>query len=307
MRGCTLCWESLPLTEEYFYPDKSKRTGFAPRCKECTKEYQKENRKSRTRKHGGKKHVSLSLEEVKDFCKGLGMEFLDSTYRRVKDKHTFMCVCGAEYQTSFEMVKYGHRCPECARKKLIESKRSFMSSSELEKKFTNKGLVLLDREYKGVKNKYKYICRCGNEYAQTLEELGKSARCWDCYITSVSGENSRLWKGGLDEGRNYREYRQWRNKVLDRDNNECIECSSTDELQVHHIIPYSMSIELRTEEDNGITLCKSCHSLFHKNIPLKDMGEDSFYGFSNSMSVSPEVEIDYNYETGDVCYNTIYS
>lgn len=40
---CSKCKKELPMTEEYFYKDKSKKTGFGSSCKECIKQYNKEN------------------------------------------------------------------------------------------------------------------------------------------------------------------------------------------------------------------------------------------------------------------------
>lgn len=48
-----------------------------------------------------------------------------------------------------------------------------------------------------------------------------------------------------------------RNKIFDRDNNQCIECKSTKELQIDHIIPFSLGG--KTTEDNLQTLCKTCN------------------------------------------------
>lgn len=36
---CTGCNRELPITEEYFYRDKSKKDGFVTRCKDCRKLY----------------------------------------------------------------------------------------------------------------------------------------------------------------------------------------------------------------------------------------------------------------------------
>lgn len=59
---------------------------------------------------------------------------------------------------------------------------------------------------------------------------------------------------------------KWRNKVLERDNKMCQLCGVTDEemqLHVHHIKKYSEHEDLRTDVDNGITLCVRCHEEIH--------------------------------------------
>ena len=59
---------------------------------------------------------------------------------------------------------------------------------------------------------------------------------------------------------------KWRNKVLERDNKMCQLCGATNEetqLHVHHIKKYSEYKDLRTDVDNGITLCRKCHEQIH--------------------------------------------
>lgn len=79
------------------------------------------------------------------------------------------------------------------------------------------------------------------------------------------GENHMWWKGGkavLQKGvRVSIEYRQWRRSVLDRDGYRCTECGNTSNLEVHHIIPFSLLLDssLLFELSNGLTLCKTCH------------------------------------------------
>lgn len=58
-------------------------------------------------------------------------------------------------------------------------------------------------------------------------------------------------------------YQEWRKAVLKRDGYTCQfpGCNSRNRkwLQVHHIIPYSKSVSLKTDVDNGICLCYGCH------------------------------------------------
>ena len=50
---------------------------------------------------------------------------------------------------------------------------------------------------------------------------------------------------------------QVRNAVLDRDENKCRRCGSTETLEIHHIIPYSRGG--KDEVQNLATLCHDCH------------------------------------------------
>lgn len=62
------------------------------------------------------------------------------------------------------------------------------------------------------------------------------------------------------------EVRDWRNKVLTRDNNECVDCGSIKNLHAHHILHWSSNPEFRLNVNNGITLCGDCHSKAHPEL-----------------------------------------
>lgn len=90
------------------------------------------------------------------------------------------------------------------------------------------------------------------------------------HMLSQMGKNHWNWKGGSSSEREKAiktlEYKQWRDAVFKRDNYICKECGVTNGngksifLQAHHIKPWSKFPELRYDINNGITLCKKCHS-----------------------------------------------
>ena len=57
------------------------------------------------------------------------------------------------------------------------------------------------------------------------------------------------------------EYAKFRERVLARDNDTCQMpyCGCKHHLVVHHIKLYAKHPTVRTNEDNGITLCSKCH------------------------------------------------
>lgn len=57
------------------------------------------------------------------------------------------------------------------------------------------------------------------------------------------------------------EYRKWRKNVRKRDRYRCQMpgCGDKKNLQVHHIVKWSLAPSLRFNVENGITLCKCCH------------------------------------------------
>lgn len=66
--------------------------------------------------------------------------------------------------------------------------------------------------------------------------------------------------------RDSKEVRQWKARVLERDEHKCNKCGSVEKLDVHHLIPWSEAPDLRINLDNGLTLCILCHSKEHEDI-----------------------------------------
>lgn len=62
-----------------------------------------------------------------------------------------------------------------------------------------------------------------------------------------------------------------RKEIVERDNNECQRCKGlglatvgqVTALDVHHIVHLEDSWEKRLDDDNLVTLCRSCHNLQH--------------------------------------------
>lgn len=88
-------------------------------------------------------------------------------------------------------------------------------------------------------------------------------------------------------------YREWRLLVLSRDKYKCVECSSTNNLQVNHKIPLDHFIRLAENSierlfefsnlfdiDNGETLCFDCH----KNTDT--YGRQNTYGLGEPMKIT---------------------
>lgn len=69
------------------------------------------------------------------------------------------------------------------------------------------------------------------------------------------------WMTNMDDRRSD-EYSEWRKKVFKRDGRKCRfpGCKRRARLEIHHIIPWSISAALRFEVSNGVTLCSKCHA-----------------------------------------------
>ncbi len=154
-----------------------------------------------------------------------------------------------------------------------------------------------------VNNQGNYIwhcqCDCGNtkEVPATYlkEKLVQSCGCLACEsslknmkklrATQGTGINSPTWNPLLtskdrDRTRAYDGYKQFHKAALKRDEYTCQVCKRIGgNLTVHHIISYSKNPELRTKEDNGITLCKKCHYGVHRGAKMEECNKTSLDKF----------------------------
>lgn len=71
-------------------------------------------------------------------------------------------------------------------------------------------------------------------------------------------------------------YKEWRSRCFVRDNFTCQNCKRVGgDLEVHHIKSFRSFPLLRFDVNNGITLCKICHSKIDEHRKLKK--QEEFY------------------------------
>lgn len=157
-------------------------------------------------------------------------------------------------------------CKGCRHKKQLE-----ITASYVKKGSPIKGLKItgswLENIRKGAINANKK--RIGVKKVYTEEGYKKLVAASRKPKPHLRGENNPLWKGGNSKERfkymKRHEYREWRRSVFERDKYTCQDCGDKKggNLEAHHIKPYAEYPELRTDVDNGLTLCKSCHAKVH--------------------------------------------
>lgn len=117
----------------------------------------------------------------------------------------------------------------------------------------------------GTKSDYYYICDYCEEddgrpvlvWYKLPERKGHFALCFEC-LEKLYHDNitTTELKGTFFIQRTIIP-ESLRNKIFERDGNKCMECGSTINLQIDHIIPFSRGG--RTEENNLQTLCQKCN------------------------------------------------
>ena len=144
-------------------------------------------------------------------------------------------------------------CPICGIKKemLISNKRKYCS-----KKCAN---IAMGVRMKGVSYVLGKRWKVENRKSRKLSKDHKRK-----IGLTRKGKKHWNWKGGTSraykDGYYSVEYKDWRNRVFERDDYTCQLCQKrSGSLQAHHIKSFSKYPELRFNIDNGITLCSNCH------------------------------------------------
>jgi len=117
------------------------------------------------------------------------------------------------------------------------------------------------------KNRVELECfNCGKSFERKKSEAGRQEQTFcsrECKGRSRRGEDNPNWKDGRPDyyGSNWREMRE---KTLQRDNHQCMKCGDSGEdesLHVHHIKPIRTFDEPENANflDNLVSLCVSCH------------------------------------------------
>jgi len=110
------------------------------------------------------------------------------------------------------------------------------------------------------------------EIMQTKEYREKQRQCKlgdKNGMYGITRENHPNWNPNLtdeerENGRSIEGYSDFSKKVLARDHYTCQCCGQEHgDLNAHHLDGYDWCKDKRTDETNGITLCKNCHKNFH--------------------------------------------
>jgi len=122
-----------------------------------------------------------------------------------------------------------------------------------------------------------------------LKNLGKYAQKGK--RADLSGKNNWNWKGGITPERtkiwHSLEYKKWRESVYQRDNYTCQKCGdNSGHLIPHHIESFADYPNLRFDINNGITLCKRCHTYFHSKYSTHHNNRKQLNEFLNEKQES---------------------
>ncbi len=125
----------------------------------------------------------------------------------------------------------------------------------------------------------KCLCSCGKikDIKATNLRAGETVSCGHVArekaskrMSNAFGDSNPNWRGNTFnkvltdfDKRRSGDYKRWRKKVIENCFGECKRCGTDTELNVHHIESFNLNKELALKEENGVVLCKKCHTDYH--------------------------------------------
>lgn len=202
----------------------------------------------------------LSSEYVREEFERVGYTLL-TEYTRAKAPLTYICANGHERQTTWDTFRLNYHCSVCSG--MEKHTYDFVNAQ-----FSARGFTLLTDTYENAHQYLDYKCANGHTSKIRYNKLQQGDGCRQCFYLRNSGENHPNYSTNLSDedrilNRGYQEYREWRKAVYKKNAYRCAICSSNKYINAHHLHNFADYPELRTDIDNGVTLCKECHVGFH--------------------------------------------
>ena len=138
------------------------------------------------------KQLKHSYEYVKQYFEDQNCELLSTEYKNNNQKLDCVCICGNKTQISFYEFKKGCRCKKCGIKK--RSKSQSIDIDKVKETFLKHGCKLLEiNNYKNCSTKLKALCKCGEIFTTTYNNIRNGHFCKKCGINK--SKNSRKNNG----------------------------------------------------------------------------------------------------------------
>ncbi|CEN81343.1 Uncharacterised protein [[Clostridium] sordellii] len=286
VKKCSKCNIEKSINE--FHKRKSSKDGHTGVCKVCSKErnakWENEceicGKKYKTHKKdskycslqcAGEGHKNRDKVEC-DFC---GALFDRKKSKVAKNKNNF---CSVECSNNYM--------------KTIKGEEHF-NYSQQKVKCSNCNKTISRSRYK-INTHNNHFCskECFGEY-NSIHLRGENNPVYGKILLSIRGENSPHWKEDLTEDEREGKrcmpgYKAFVLNVFRRDGFKC-ECCGDDKggnLVAHHLNSYNWDKENRTNPNNGVTLCETCHKEFHRKYGNGNNTREQFIEFISNKGIN---------------------
>ncbi len=245
-------------------------------CKRCGKEIITSNCKKDRKKYCSKECIKNRIEKQCIIC-NKKFEIKKSADNR-KGRENTKKFCSKQCYNEY---RKGKKASEETKLKMSKNNTKFW----LGKKFSEEYKKKLSESHKGIKHTKETKRKIGlNGFHYGMKGKHHSEKTKRKISESNKGNKSNNWKGGITSknriARVSREYRLWREAVFARDNWTCQKTGLKGiYLHPHHIKNFSQYPELRFYIDNGITLSKESHKLFHHIYGTKNNTKEQLEEF----------------------------
>ncbi|QYB17715.1 hypothetical protein PV-S19_0351 [Pacmanvirus S19] len=135
------------------------------------------------------KRRTWTPEKLTEFYKEASCNLLTTDYKNKESKLKFICKCGEEQESTFAAFKKSKQCSKCGSnaravsiKKSCEVRFAEPAPDRVKyiKEFFEKAGCTLLSDYKDIKTKLKYICKCGKEWEASFMTFKAAPWCKDC-------------------------------------------------------------------------------------------------------------------------------
>lgn len=261
---------------------------------------------------------ACTINDVRNFIrekdKNNYCTLLSTEYINYNSPLQFKCnKCGNLFERDFAHLKRGEgrfQCPSCGILQGAQHKK--YTEEDVKEKIGEKG-YLMTSIYIDADTPFEVKCKNNHQTTLIFSKFlcGKSG-CRKCAALANRGENHYNWKGGESEIIDYlrKSLKNWKFKVLKRDNFKCVISHTHDNLVVHHLKSFNTIVQEASEElgipilrklsdyeklddfyalqekviqkhtlDIGITLNRDIHNSFHNKYGKGDNTVEQFNEF----------------------------
>lgn len=285
---CTRCNQDFIASRNKM---KMNRRPGQPGCTSCFRWLAKEARADKW------------TEVMSTYCAERGGELVTRRLTQIKDRATFRCAKGHEWEASAEAVKNLRTwCPHCAGQTL-------RTLDELRRIAESRGGFLLSTEYVNVDATYQFECVLGHRFSNMFKKVERGQWCPTCNKGRISEEISRTTMEQLFSAPFPKERPKWlrnsRGRLMELDGANfdlglAFEYHGAQHFQKNYYVKEDAKLLQRQEDDNykeelcrqhGIKLVILTHKMQYGEFPKHIKAQLEQFGYDVS-SIDFERPID---------------